>query len=73
LLIEPGWYVYTSKKTGVVHELYDLSTDPAEKMNLAKQRPEMVQQLAKSCKDWQQRCGIVDYSEILKIRPNHME
>jgi len=71
LLIEPGWYVQTSKKPGTVFELYDLSTDPAEKTNLAGQKPELVQQLAKACEDWQERCGIVDYSEILKIRPNH--
>lgn len=71
LLIEPGWYKLTSKKAGIDYELYDLENDPAETTNLAGQNPELVQQLAKACEAWQQRCGIVDYVEILKIRPDH--
>jgi hypothetical protein len=43
----------------------------AEKTNLAQQQPEIVQQLAKACADWQERCGIIDYREILDIRPDH--
>ena len=71
LLIEPGWYVQTLKQPGLAYELYDLQNDPAEKMELSQQNPEMVQQLAQACADWQERNGIVDYGEILKIRPNH--
>jgi arylsulfatase len=71
LLIEPGWYVNTQKEPGAAYELYDLQTDPAEKNNMAEQKPELVKQLVKACEDWQQRCGIVDYGEILKIRPDH--
>ena len=70
LMIEPGWYGNTSKKPGIVYELYDLEKDPAERMNLAKQRPEMVEQLAKVCDQWQKDCGILDYADLLKIRPN---
>lgn len=68
LLIEPGWYVQTSRKPGIEYELYDLAIDPAEKTNLASQKPELVQQLAKACDEWQARCGIKDYGEMLKIR-----
>lgn len=71
LLIEPGWYVQTSKKPGIEYELYDLENDPAEKNNIAPQNPERVKQLAEACDSWQKRCGIVDYAEILKIRPDH--
>jgi hypothetical protein len=68
---ETGRVVQTSKNPGIVHELYDLESDPAEKTNLAQQKPEIVQQLVKASEDWQEECGLVDYSEILKIRPNH--
>ncbi|MGZ0655286.1 sulfatase-like hydrolase/transferase [Coraliomargarita sp. W4R72] len=68
LLIEPGWYVHSSKRPGTAYELYDLGTDPAEKKNLAKQYPEMVMRLARVCEEWQAQNGIVDYAEILKIR-----
>ena len=71
LLIEPGWYVLTSKKPGAEYELYDLKNDPAETKNLTKQNPERVEKLAAACEAWQERCGIVDYAEILKIRPHH--
>jgi len=71
LLVEPGWFVQTQKKPGIVYELYDLQNDPAEKTDVAAQQPELVQQLAKACEDWQKDCGIVDYAEILKIRPSH--
>ena len=71
LLIEPGWFVQTSKVPGVAYELYDLQSDPAETKNLASQFPEMVQKLAAECEAWQKRCGMVDYGEILEANPNH--
>lgn len=70
LLIEPGWYVLTSKEPGIKTELYDLSADPAETRNVAAQNPEIVEQLAKACEAWQKKCNIVDYGEMLKIRPD---
>ena len=72
LLINPGWYVQTSKKPGTAYELYDLQNDPAETKDLSAQNPERVKQLTEACDAWQKRCGIVDYGEILKIRPDHM-
>jgi len=71
LLIEPGWFVHTRKVPGIVYELYDLENDPAEKTNLVEQKPELVGQLARACEEWQEKNGIVDYGEILAIRPNH--
>ena len=71
LLIEPGWYVLTSKEPGTGYELYDLENDPAETRNLAQAHPERVERLRKACADWQRECGIVEYEEILNIRPDH--
>ncbi len=71
LLIEPGWFVNTQKEPGIQNELYDLAVDPAETRNLAGQNPELVEQLSRACVDWQRHGGIVDYAEILKIRPDH--
>ena len=73
LLIEPGWYIQTSKQPGIAYELYDLQNDPAEKTNVVKQNPEMVEQLTNACDEWQAQNGIIDYADILKIRPNHMK
>jgi len=71
LLIEPGWYIQTSKQPGIAYELYDLQNDPAERTNVSKQNPEMVEQLANACEEWQAQNGIIDYADILKIRPDH--
>ena len=73
LLIEPGWHFQTSKQPGIAYELYDLQNDPAERTNVVKQNPEMVEQLANACEAWQAQNGIVDYGDILKIRPDHMQ
>ena len=73
LMIEPGWYFRTSKQPGIAYELYDLQIDPAEKTDVSKQNPEMVEQLAKACEAWQAQNGIVDYADILKVRPDHMQ
>ncbi|TWU59214.1 Arylsulfatase [Rubripirellula tenax] len=69
LLIEPGWYLQTVKATGIAYELYDLEKDPAETKNLADSDLAMVQRLAKMCETWKQDSGIVDYAEIIKVRP----
>jgi len=69
LLIEPGWFRETRAAPGIAYELYDLKKDPAETRNLAKERPELVQLLAKRCEAWKKNCGIVDYAERIKIRP----
>ena len=73
LMIEPGWYFRTSKEPGIAYELYDLQNDPAEKRDVSKQNPEIVEQLAKACQAWQAQNGIVDYADILKIRLDHMQ
>ncbi len=73
LLIEPGWYVITSKAPGISYELYDLETDPGETKDLSKQMPKIMAQLTETCRKWQEKCGIVDYAEILKTRPDHTQ
>ncbi len=70
LLIEPGWYQQTSQVPGLSYELYDLQSDPAETKNLAAQNPERVKQLEAACIAWQNRCGIMDFGEIIKANPN---
>jgi len=67
LLIEPGWYAHTSKVPGIQYELYDLEKDPAEKTNLARQNPELVQQLSAACEEWKRNCNIIDHGEYLRI------
>lgn len=69
LLIEPGWYLQTLDVPGIAYELYDLEKDPAETQNLANSKPEMVQLLAKKCDAWREECDIVDYAELIKLRP----
>ncbi|MEO0793890.1 MAG: sulfatase-like hydrolase/transferase [Verrucomicrobiota bacterium] len=69
LLMEPGWYLQTSAKPGIAYELYDLESDPGETKNVAKQHPEIVQQLAQMCDQWKDASGIVDYAEIVRVRP----
>ncbi len=71
LLIEPGWYLQTSAEDGVNYELYDLEKDPAETVDLSQKHPGLVDQLSKVAEKWQSDCGIIDYGEILKIRPGH--
>jgi arylsulfatase len=60
----------TLKTPGTAYELYDLENDPAETNDLAESQSKMVQQLAKMCEIWKQGSGIVDYAEIVKVRPN---
>ena len=71
LLIEPGWYHHTAKAEGVAYELYNLEEDPAETSDLSEKQPDLVKKLSEVADGWQSDCGILDYGEILKIRPNH--
>ncbi|WP_111977505.1 sulfatase-like hydrolase/transferase [Algibacillus agarilyticus] len=69
LLIEAGWYLQTLKKPGIAYELYDLNKDPGETNNLAKQKPELVQKLTAMIDKWTKENQIVNYAEIIKIKP----
>ncbi len=68
LLIEPGWFVHTSREPGINYELYDLENDPGETENLAAQKPEMVQQLSEKAEQWKESCGIIDEGIIVENR-----
>ncbi len=69
LLIEPGWYLQTIEKPGIVYELYDLQSDPTETKNIASQKPELLELLRKKSEVWKTECGILDYAEIIAVRP----
>lgn len=73
LLIEPGWFINTSKVPGCAYELYDLQADPGELKNIASKHPERVRELEKACAEWQNQQGLLEYGEILKLRPNHTQ
>ncbi|MEM6552734.1 MAG: sulfatase-like hydrolase/transferase [Planctomycetota bacterium] len=70
LLINPGWYGANKDRSIPVYELYDLNNDPSELNNLAQSKPQLVQKLAAMCDAWAQDMGIVEYAELLKLRPN---
>lgn len=67
LLIEPGWYMHTSKVAGTQYELYDLAYDPAETEDVSAQNPELVEKLSKAATQWQRESGIIDYGQILEM------
>ena len=69
LLIEPGWYLQTLAKPGIVYELYDLQNDPGEANNLASKHPELVVKLTAMCEKWKKENDIIDYSQLLKLKP----
>lgn len=69
LLIEPGWYLQTLAKPGIAIELYDLQKDPGETNNLADKKPELVKKLTKMIDQWRVENKIVDYAEIIKLKP----
>ncbi|GAB5379467.1 MAG: arylsulfatase [Aliiglaciecola sp.] len=69
LLIEPGWYLQTLAKPGIAVELYDLEKDPGEVNNLVDKKPELVAKLIAMCEQWKRENGIVDYAEIIKMKP----
>lgn len=70
LLIEPGWYLQTLAKPGIAVELYDLEKDPGEVNNLAKDKPELVAKLTNLAEAWLKENQIVDYKNIIKLKPN---
>lgn len=70
LLIEPGWYLQTLAKPGINYELYDISTDPGETKNIAKDNPALVAKLAAMCEKWKKENNIVEYAKIIKMKPN---
>ncbi|MGJ8679550.1 sulfatase-like hydrolase/transferase [Paraglaciecola sp.] len=69
LLMEAGWYLQASAVPGVQYELYDLQNDPGESNNLATDKPELVKKLEKLSQAWKAENQIVDYAEIIKIKP----
>ncbi len=69
LLIEAGWYLQTLKKPGISYELYDLNTDPGETNNIATEHPKLVEKLEKMLDAWRVENKIVDYADIIKIKP----
>ncbi|WP_096085397.1 sulfatase-like hydrolase/transferase [Agaribacterium haliotis] len=69
LLIEPGWYLQTSAKEGIAYELYDLSVDPGEVNNLADKKPKLLKQLIAMADKKRIESAVVDYAEIIKIKP----
>ncbi|WP_143873681.1 sulfatase-like hydrolase/transferase [Catenovulum sediminis] len=69
LLIEPGWYLQTLAKPGIVHELYDLQNDPGETNNLVDKKTELVKKLEAMCKKWKAENKIVEYAKRIEIRP----
>ncbi|MDU0353995.1 hypothetical protein RS130_08675 [Paraglaciecola aquimarina] len=69
LLIEAGWYLQTKAKPGITYELYDIKKDPGETHNLAKDKPDLVKKLTAMCEKWKAENKIVDYAEIIKIKP----
>ncbi len=73
LLINPGWYVTTSKQSKTNYELYHLENDPAEVKNVYLDNPELVEKLAAKCLSWQKKNGILDYGELLKQRKDFSE
>ena len=69
LLLEPGWYNQTSKKHGIVSELYDLKADPSERNEVSRSNPEIVELLSGIAAERKASQGIVDYENIIKINP----
>lgn len=69
LLIEPGWYLQTRAEPGIAIELYDIKNDPGEVNNLADKKPNLVAKLIAMCEQWKTENGIVDYAEIIKMKP----
>ncbi|WP_370979561.1 sulfatase-like hydrolase/transferase [Agaribacterium sp. ZY112] len=69
LLIEPGWYLQTLAKEGIAYELYDLSVDPGEVNNLAEKKPKLLKKLLAITEEMRIESKVVDYSEIIKLKP----
>jgi arylsulfatase A-like enzyme len=54
LAIRDGKWKLLVKRDGSVTMLFDISTDPGEKTNLAKENPDLVAKLTQRVKDWEQ-------------------
>lgn len=48
-------------------ELYDMEEDPAETNNLAEQHPEIVEDLAARHDAWEERIGVRDWENLLRM------
>jgi len=72
LLINPGWtdYPAVNKPDPARYELYDLSADPAETVNLADKNPEKVVELETVILRLQAEQGMMCYFELEKIDPD---
>ncbi|AKJ64038.1 sulfatase-like hydrolase/transferase [Kiritimatiella glycovorans] len=66
LLINPGWWVHIKDNEEPVLELYDLDRDPAETRNLASSRPELVEQLRRAQRAWEDRYEVTPYGEAIE-------
>lgn len=69
LLIEPGWYLQTLAKEGIAYELYDLKVDPGEVNNLADKKPNFLRTLIAKADEMRRESKVVDYAEIVKLKP----
>ena len=67
-IIKKNWKLVYGKKfpTPIAWELYDLSKDPCETVDLAQQYPERVKELTSEYDAWAQRC----INSQLKPKPN---
>ena len=54
-LVDNRYKLYSSN-AGKTYELYDLTTDPGEKTDLARKRPEVVAQMRKTLGEWLESC-----------------
>ena len=49
-------------------ELYDLSQDRTELQNLAAEHPEKLRELVQAWRQWAQRCGVMNWPELQRLR-----
>jgi len=59
-------HVALGKRSGQ-WELYDMESDPTETRNLIDQQPELATQLIQAHKEWEQRIGVRDWEELLRM------
>lgn len=58
------------RKYGSGWELYDLSTDRTELINVASEHPDLVLDLIKTYQAWADRVGVIDRAQVLASGPN---
>jgi uncharacterized sulfatase len=58
LSVRDGDFKLLLMEDGSSAQLYDLATDPSEKLNLTSQKPEAVQRLTKELFDWRKSLPI---------------